>query len=1094
MEQPPNELLFSNQTGALVQCGVAFELAQGIARADRQRRRLAQARTQGGAVDSQAANNQQQPAIQIRWEKENGDEIETQLYASESSADSYSPGPAERPLERPLEQPLEQQRVNPNRPLLRYVRPSDGALVFEPFKPLDFRPEVHATSYRCVASVLIEPQQQQQPPHVFLQTSPPVVGLHSTNTNNNQNPVPASVVSRDMRVRAVVGPTTQQTSIKIEVLDELAIEGNSVTFRCQVPAYASAYLQLLDWRESPTESTFAVHQGSLALLFAAPSASFKHSSSVHLARRQNLNQTSSSSSLIQLASLQQQRYFVNPKTYELTILNVDASLHQRAYRCRCKNKLTGELLQSQNEGRLYLSESRAPFAPKLASYQLKSMASISGQQEAAFQDQQEHANKANLLNANLLVYEEGETALLVCHHQAYPRARIGWFKRDLVSLTDGLHETPLQAVQLDQDLALPALANEISNQTLMSASANTHQVLSKYIQLSNLLLVSRLSRNDSGVYVCRASNLMGQDRFSMSIEVRAPLKAKLSASSNVLELGKSLALECTISGWPVHQVVFKHNQQVIKTISGSDAQALLQQSPSTTQMRSDQDQGGQSSSDANYFVLDDLDPDEQNDDETGQDEREDDKKSPLPAATQQEQLNGGPPVRANSKLLSHVMVIVLEPHHAGAYQCFAHNQFESVQAASFVRVLDDPPKFRETFKSDLYQPNQEISLHCAARANPLPEITWTIDEMPLLDVEASTSLRIRFGDFVTRDNLVVSYVNISQARVSDSGLYRCTADNRLARVSHEAQISIWGEPQVKAMPNVTVLAGGGFRQRCPVAGWPLGDVQWLHNGHRLPTNHRQHVHENGTLEVEHMERSAGDEGEYTCQVLGGGGGGSPGSTSSSSSSSKDSPASAGQKSSAAQGSVWVSIRAKPTIEPFAISRQLREGQRASIMCTISSGDLPIGISWFRNGDLLVPLSPAGPDWSQSSSGLTPSANNNNHQAVAMVPINRNPHQHQHHHTASQLLPDEPLAGPPPPSPSSTTTTTTAMNPSGQLNSNIQQQPGPSLAGVRISRVSDYSSTLLFESLLSIHTGNYTCLARNDAGQSSHQAPMVVQGE
>jgi hypothetical protein len=34
-------------------------------------------------------------------------------------------------------------------------------------------------------------------------------------------------------------------------------------------------------------------------------------------------------------------------------------------------------------------------------------------------------------------------------------------------------------------------------------------------------------------------------------------------------------------------------------------------------------------------------------------------------------------------------------------------------------------------------------------------------------------------------------------------------------------------------------------------------------GHRLPYNHRQKVHDNGTLEVYHIERAT-DEGLYTC--------------------------------------------------------------------------------------------------------------------------------------------------------------------------------------------------------------------------------------
>lgn len=284
-------------------------------------------------------------------------------------------------------------------------------------------------------------------------------------------------------------------------------------------------------------------------------------------------------------------------------------------------------------------------------------------------------------------------------------------------------------------------------------------------------------------------------------------------------------------------------------------------------------------------------------------------------------------------------------------------------------------------------------------------------------------------------------MNISNAQVIDSGLYRCTADNGLAQVSHQAQISVRGQLQIKAMANQTVVASESLRVRCPVAGYPVQEIQWQKDGRRLPANHRQRVYENGTLEVEHMEKSQGDEGEYTCLAL-----------SSVSKSSSGSSSSAGGPVEA-QSSVQVNIRARPTIEPFSVSRSLREGQRASITCTISSGDLPISISWFRNEQPLL-------DLIGGSSG------------------------------DSHLVASSSSSQQPPPQVSQAQMLSAPQQ--DVVSAIVGQQA--KLSGVRISRVSDYSSSLLFESLLAEHSGNYTCLARNDAGHVSHQTPMVVQGE
>lgn len=267
----------------------------------------------------------------------------------------------------------------------------------------------------------------------------------------------------------------------------------------------------------------------------------------------------------------------------------------------------------------------------------------------------------------------------------------------------------------------------------------------------------------------------------VTLKITAPLKAQLHASSNVLELGKSLALECSVTGYPIHQVVFKHNQNVIKSISGSVGATMshpdLASSSSSAYLKRRQQRPHPS---GNYFVVDEsataglLNSDKTSTnlvvdkskltpfdgaDDSGRsgfsaDSNNDALNSPpansddnsAAASDENSSVDGGDDYEiANQIKLSHVIVIVLEPQHAGSYQCFAYNQYESVQSSTYIRVLDDPPKFKDTFKSEVFEQNQDISLQCSARANPLPEITWSIDEQPIPE-----SVRTRFGDFVTK--------------------------------------------------------------------------------------------------------------------------------------------------------------------------------------------------------------------------------------------------------------------------------------------------------------------------------------------------------
>ncbi|RWS27846.1 Down syndrome cell adhesion molecule-like protein Dscam2, partial [Leptotrombidium deliense] len=239
-----------------------------------------------------------------------------------------------------------------------------------------------------------------------------------------------------------------------------------------------------------------------------------------------------------------------------------------------------------------------------------------------------------------------------------------------------------------------------------------------------------------------------------------------------------------------------------------------------------------------------------------------------------------------------------------------------------VEFLGNAPVLRETFTEKTLEPGPSLSLKCIAAGSPLPQITWSLDDSPLPE-----SLRVRFGDYVTKESVVISYVNISDVRVEDGGEYKCRADNGISLVEHSARINVVGPPVVRTMRNITVVAGEVLVVRCPVAGYPIDSIAWERAGLRLPYNHRQKVHDNGVLEVHQVERST-DEGPYVCIA-------------------------SNNKGQQAQTTVHINVKIKPVIEDFFFPKSLREGQRASALCTVSSGDLPILIQWFKDN---IPLS------------------------------------------------------------------------------------------------------------------------------------------
>ncbi|RWS12133.1 Down syndrome cell adhesion molecule-like protein Dscam2, partial [Dinothrombium tinctorium] len=256
----------------------------------------------------------------------------------------------------------------------------------------------------------------------------------------------------------------------------------------------------------------------------------------------------------------------------------------------------------------------------------------------------------------------------------------------------------------------------------------------------------------------------------------------------------------------------------------------------------------------------------------------------------------------------------------GIYQCLVSNEEESSQASIIITISYVAPELVLKPKNVTTKPDSRISLKCAAKGNPLPQISWTTYGQPVYD-----SGTFRIGDYVSSDGLVISFINISRISVQEGGMYQCRAINDFGTDSSSVWISVMGPPFIKPMNNVTVVAGENVFINCPYSAHHLSSILW-HKGLRLlPLNRRQIVFSNGTLSVQSVSRPE-DEGEYKCVVKNSGG-------------------------EFFERSVHIKVLVAPTIATFNFPNSLQEGMRASITCTVTTGDPPIEIRWFKNGVL-----------------------------------------------------------------------------------------------------------------------------------------------
>lgn len=109
---------------------------------------------------------------------------------------------------------------------------------------------------------------------------------------------------------------------------------------------------------------------------------------------------------------------------------------------------------------------------------------------------------------------------------------------------------------------------------------------------------------------------------------------------------------------------------------------------------------------------------------------------------------------------------------------------------------DGTPKIISAFSEKVVSPAEPVSLMCNVKGTPLPTITWTLDDDPILKGSSH-----RISQMITSEGNVVSYLNISSSQVRDGGVYRCTANNSAGVVLYQARINVRGACQISSSKN-----------------------------------------------------------------------------------------------------------------------------------------------------------------------------------------------------------------------------------------------------------------------------------------------------
>lgn len=209
------------------------------------------------------------------------------------------------------------------------------------------------------------------------------------------------------------------------------------------------------------------------------------------------------------------------------------------------------------------------------------------------------------------------------------------------------------------------------------------------------------------------------------------------------------------------------------------------------------------------------------------------------------------------------------------------------------------------------------------------------------------------GQYVDISGDVISHLNISHVRTDDGGLYKCTATNTVGSVSHSARLNIFGPPYVRAISPIKAIAGEDLMVFCPFSGYPIENIRWEKAGIEITASKKtkiylcvkhlmkhwnlldfpqdsryvtSNIQQGGFLKINQIDPSH-DSGSYTCIVR-------------------------SRSGEEARRDIQINVNSPPVIEPFFFPKSVQENGRAQISCSVSSGDMPVYFTWYKDGSPL----------------------------------------------------------------------------------------------------------------------------------------------
>ncbi|XP_072939102.1 cell adhesion molecule Dscam1 isoform X32 [Epargyreus clarus] len=712
-------------------------------------------------------------------------------------------------------------------PGLRQVLPN-GNLVFPPFRAEDYRQEVHAQVYACLA----------------------------------RNPV-GTIHSRDVNVRAVV---TQY--YEAEVVSEYVIRGNTAVLKCNIPSFVSDFVKVEAWVDSDNgeylltddiEGKYLVlPSGELHIRDVGPEDGYKSyqcRTKHRLTGETRLSATkgrlvitepigskspsfSSGSKLawFEISSAQDFALLCPAQGFPVPVFRwykfIDGTARKQPVALNDRVK--------QVSGTLIIKEAKVEDSGK---YLCVVNNSVGGESVETVLTVTAPL-KATVEPATQTV-DFGRPAVFTCRYEGNPVKTITWLKdgKDMnhhdamlriesVKKEDkGMYQCFIRNDQesagASAELKLggrfepPQIRHSFGEQTLRSgpslrlkcvASGNPTPDIAWLLDGDKLssgerlqigqfvtadgnveshLNISSVQTNDGGLYSCIASSKVGSASHSARVNVYGMPYVRAMKKRPVVA-GDTLVAHCPVAGYPIDSIVWERDGRV------------------------------------------------------------------LPINRKQKVFPNGTLVIENVERIS----------DQATYTCVAKNsQGYSARGTLELQVMAVPQVTPFDFGEEILNAGDTVSLTCTVGKGDLPlKIHWQLNDQILNSGN---------GIYINRNGKRISVLSIENVQHEHIGNYTCIAENQAGRSSHSAVLNVNVPPRWILEPTDKAFAqGSDAKVECKADGFPKPQVTWKRAEGDTPGDYKDLKPNNpnvkvedGTLTIANIQKT--NEGYYLCEAVNG---------------------------------------------------------------------------------------------------------------------------------------------------------------------------------------------------------------------------------